>query len=529
MSAPPATAASGLASALVHADKLQASEVEEMLAKAPGHAFIDALVASGRISARALAEFAAYTYSLALADLDSIDPAALPIEAIDAQLARSARVLPLRLRRNRIILAIADPSDIESLDKVRNQTGLAIEASVGEVDKLTKLIARALAAAEAQRALIEPEITAAGEPDVDDAPVARFVQKLLSDAVGEGASALHFEPQDGRFRIRIRVAGALRDWVQPPVALKGRIIRRLKSLANLDPQDRGPSLRAGRASLTLASGPIELRVSIVPTVRGEKLVLELAASPPAPRALDALGLDPVQVELVRGALDSDGLVLICGAPRNGKTTTLYSLVAHLDEPGLSIFTIEDPVRAELPGINQVEVDVESGRDYPSLLEAVLRHDTDVLALGSLGDAVTAKNAVKAARNGHLVIARMHAADATDALGRLVALGVPSADLVSTVKLVTTQRLARRLCECKSPDNVSDETLLLAGFSSENARAGWRPYRPVGCERCKGTGYLGRLGMFHAAPCGVDTGGGLRESGLSKVREGIISLAEITDR
>jgi type IV pilus assembly protein PilB len=562
MSAQPALAQSGLAHALVQAGRLRAADIEELARHAPGRPFIEALLMSSRLSALEAAEFISQTFALPLLDLDTIDADAIPIEAIDRKLIQSARVLPLRQRRNRLVIALADPTDSSALDQIKFQTGLAVESVVVEYDKLTRVLAHVLRAADvASRAYASEEIdkepegansqeatpTASPTTEADEAPVMRFIHRILTDAVGEGATDLHFEPYEKSYRIRIRVDGELRELIQPPLGLNERIASRLKIMSRMDlaekrlPQD-------GRFKLSLAADrAVELRVSSLPTLYGEKIVVRVLDTALGALDIDSLGYEPEQYRQVLQAIErAHGMILVTGPAGSGTTRSLYSFLQRLNRPGVNISTAEDPVEMPLAGINQVGINESSGLGFAAALRAFLHQDPDIVMIGEIRDLETAEIAVKAAQTGHLVLSGMVTRDAPSALARLANMGVASFNIVGAVNLITAQRLVRRLCECKAPVNVPEGALREAGFPSDETNGGWQQFGPSGCERCKGSGYKGRIGLFQVMPMSdalnriVMQGCNsieiaeqaaregmlsLRQSGLRKVKQGVTSLEE----
>ena len=561
MSAQPALAQSGLAHALVQAGRLRQADIEELRHVAPGQPFLDALIASGRLSPLEAAEFISQTFALPLLDLDSIDPDAIPFEAIDRNLIRSARVLPLRQRRNRLVIALADPTDARAVDQIKFQTGLAVESVVVEHDKLARTLAHVLRASEvtlqpfaaqeptADRSASDDVSTATTQTlDADNAPVMRFIQKILADAIAEGASDLHFEGYERSYRIRIRVDGVLRELIQPPIGLKDRIATRLKIISRMDVTERRLP-QEGRFKLTLANDrTIELRASSLPTLYGEKIVLRILDAATATLDIDTLGFEPEQLARLQEAIERPhGMILVTGSTGCGKTRTLYALLNCLNRPGVNISTIEDPVELPLAGINQVGVDEASGLGFATALRAFLRQDPDVVMASELREPETAEIAINAAQTGHLVLSTLPTEDAPSALVRLANMGIPSSNIVLSVTLITTQRLVRRLCECKAPVNVNEETLLEAGFPPDEIGGGWQPFGPTGCDRCKGSGFKGRIGIFQVMPMTAplaqlimqgrqraelaartarDGVLSVRQSGLRKVKQGLTSLDEV---
>ncbi len=555
---------SGLARALVQHRRLPEGVAEELCAQArgAGGGFIEQLVASRRMNTLEVAEFAAQMFGLPLLDIDALEPATLPLDLVDKKLMRDRRVLPLRKRGNRLAVAVSDPSNTQVLDEVKFQTSMAIDPIVVEDDKLRGLLGRILDRADAalkqmvdeDLALefgdvdaVDPAVEAAAS-EVDDAPVVRFIQKVMLDAINDGASDIHFEPYERYYRIRFRIDGELREVSQPPLVLKEKIASRLKVISKLDisekrvPQD-------GRLKLVLSrERAIDFRVSTLPTLHGEKLVLRILDASSAMLGVDALGYEPDQKEALRQAIGRPyGMILVTGPTGSGKTVSLYTCLNILNKPGVNISTAEDPAEINFAGINQVNVNEKAGLTFAAALRAFLRQDPDVIMVGEIRDLETAEIAIKAAQTGHLVLATVHTNDAPSTLTRLVNMGIPAFNVASSVILITAQRLARRLCRCKRPSDIPTEALLDAGFSPEALDGTWQPHAPVGCERCKGTGYKGRVGIYEVLPISDEmrrlimrSGNALeiadqarlegvkdmRQAGLIKVRQGITSLEEV---
>ncbi|MGE5161550.1 MAG: type IV-A pilus assembly ATPase PilB [Betaproteobacteria bacterium] len=558
----------GLARALVQQGKLRPDRAENFARKAlqSNTQFIDELIASTEVTGlnpAAVAKFAADTFGHPLLDLSAVDHEQLPRDIIDRKLVGSLRVVALRKRGNRLAVAMSDPTNLQALDQIKFQTQLALDIVVVEHDKLMRLVdANAQTAAQALESMVggedvtfdellgeSPEAAAAEDTsEIDDAPVVRFLQKLLLDAIGEGASDLHFEPYEKFYRIRFRIDGVLREIAQPPLAIKERLSTRIKVLSRLDisekrvPQD-------GRMKLALSGQrAIDFRVSTLPTMFGEKIVMRILDSSQAKMGIDALGYEPDQRELLIDAIRRPyGMVLVTGPTGSGKTVSLYSCLNILNEPGVNISTAEDPAEIQIAGINQVNVNEKAGLTFANSLRAFLRQDPDVIMVGEIRDLETADIAIKAAQTGHMVLSTLHTNDAPSTLVRLDNMGVAPFNIASSVILITAQRLARRLCTCKQPAELSTEALLAAGFAESDLDGSWVPYKAVGCERCKGSGYKGRVGIYQVMPItetmqelilkhataldiareaqrnGVRD---LRQSGLLKVKQGMTSLEEV---
>ncbi|MCC6609833.1 MAG: type IV-A pilus assembly ATPase PilB [Burkholderiales bacterium] len=555
-------ALSGLARALVQHGRLPEAVAQELQkhAREAGSGFIEQVVRSRRMSWADVAEFCSYTFGLPLLDLDAADPTQFPLDLVDRKLMQTRRVLPLRKRGNRIAVAISDPSNTQALDEVKFQTSMSIEPIVVEDDKLGAVLTRALERSDTTlKQLIDDDLSlefadqdqeAAPDAtaDVDDAPVVKFIQKVMLDAINDGASDIHFEPYEKYYRIRFRVDGELREVTQPPLMLKEKIASRIKVISKLDisekrvPQD-------GRMKLVLSRNrAIDFRVSTLPTLHGEKLVLRILDPTSAMLGVDALGYEPDQKAALLDAINRPyGMILVTGPTGSGKTVSLYTCLNILNKPGVNISTAEDPAEINLPGINQVNIYEKVGLTFAAALRSFLRQDPDIIMVGEIRDLETAEIAVKAAQTGHLVLSTLHTNDAPSTLTRLINMGVPGYNIASSVILITAQRLARRLCSCKKPIDIPYEGLLNAGFREDELDGTWRPYGPAGCEHCKGAGYKGRVGIYQVLPISdemnrlIMRGGNaieigeeaqlegirdLRQSGLLKVKQGMTSLEEV---
>ena len=509
------TPLSGLARALVQANRLSAVQADMLHKKAAQEkgAFIDALLASGAIDARSLAAFCAETFGYPLLDLSTFSVGVLPASAIDAKLMQAQRVIALAKRGNKLSVALSDPTNSQALDQIKFQSEATVEPVIVPHDALLALLAAIAKGAEqdlsdlaGEEAAIEfadddkeaPPLEAAN--DVEDAPIVRFLNKILIDAVTMGASDIHFEPFEKFYRIRLRVDGVLRDHASPPLAIREKLVSRIKVLARLDiaekrvPQD-------GRMRLIMsATRTIDFRVSTLPTLFGEKTVMRILDATQAQMGIDALGYDPDQKALLLDAIARPyGMVLVTGPTGSGKTVSLYSCLNLLNKPGINISTAEDPAEINLPGVNQVNVNEKAGLTFPVALKSFLRQDPDIIMVGEIRDLETADIAIKAAQTGHMVFSTLHTNDAPSTLTRLMNMGVAPFNIASSVILITAQRLARRLCTCKQPLATSHEALLAAGYRESDIDASWQPYGPVGCDRCLGSGYKGRVGIYQIMP------------------------------
>jgi type IV pilus assembly protein PilB len=561
---PQASPLSGLARALVQAGRLKEPEAEQLISQAhhEKHSLIEQIIASQKISSLDLARFVADTFGYPLLDLAVFDEAHIPTNAIDRKLIAAHRVIPLNKRGNRLSVAIADPTNLRALDEIRFQTGLGVDPVVVEHPKLVPLVAKyAESAEDALRGLTTEDINLdfldedssvkadeGASQEIDDAPVVRFIQKMLLDAINDGASDIHFEPYEKFYRIRVRVDGVLREVATPPLAIKDKIASRIKVISRLNiaekrvPQD-------GRMKLVLSRNrAIDFRVSTLPTLQGEKIVLRILDPTSATLGIEALGYEPEQKAILLDAISRPyGMVLVTGPTGSGKTVSLYTCLNILNKDGVNISTAEDPAEINLAGINQVNVDDKAGLTFAVALRAFLRQDPDIIMVGEIRDLETAEIAIKAAQTGHMVMSTLHTNDAPATLTRLMNMGVPTFNIASSVLLITAQRLARRLCSCKKPIDVPSNTLLEAGFTEADLDGSWTLFGPGGCERCKGTGYKGRVGIYQVMPVSeaiqrlIMSGAGemdlaeqaaregvrnLRESGLLKVKQGLTSLDEV---
>ncbi len=553
---------SGLARALISQRRLPANDAEaiQSAANTAHNSFVTQLIQSRVMTALEVAEFASQTFGLPLLDIDSLDPEQLPLEVLDRKIVEARRVVALHRRGNRLTLAVSDPGQLQALEEVQFQTGLVVDPVIVEDDKLGALVKRLAESADTRlRKLIDEEVSLEfqaenedEEPpaisEVDDAPVVRFLQKILLDAINMGASDIHFEPYERFFRIRYRIDGILYEVSQPPVSLKEKIASRIKVISRLDisekrvPQD-------GRMKLNLSKNrAIDFRVSTLPTQFGEKIVVRILDPASAKLSIEILGYEPDQLEQLMHAINRPyGMILVTGPTGSGKTLSLYSCLNLLNKPGINISTAEDPAEINLAGINQVNINEKAGLTFASALKAFLRQDPDVIMVGEIRDTETGEIAIKAAQTGHLVLATVHTNDAPSTLTRLVNMGIAPFNVASSVILITAQRLARRLCSCKKPEKIPPEALIRAGFSEEDLDGSWQPYGPGGCELCKGKGYKGRVGIYQVMPVSEEmqriimTNGNsidiadqahregvrdLRQSGLLKVKQGIISLEEV---
>jgi type IV pilus assembly protein PilB len=557
------TPMSGLARALTQAGRLTPAQADALQKKSVADKvqFIDSLVTSGLIDSRALAVFCSETFGYPLMDLQAFNVELLPAKVIDDKLMQAQRVIALARRGNKMSVAISDPTNTQALDQIKFQSEASVEPVIVPHDALLALLATL--GKSAQQSLQElagddQEIEFADDApatvapdaanDIEDAPIVKFLNKILMDAVNLGASDIHFEPFEKFYRIRLRIDGVLREHAQPPITIRDKLVSRIKVLSKLDisekrvPQD-------GRMRLILsAAKTIDLRVSTLPTLFGEKTVMRILDATQAQMGIDALGYDPDQKELLMEAIQRPyGMVLVTGPTGSGKTVSLYTCLNVINKPGINISTAEDPAEINLPGVNQVNVNERAGLTFPVALKSFLRQDPDIIMVGEIRDLETADIAIKAAQTGHMVFSTLHTNDAPSTLTRLMNMGVAPFNIASSVIMITAQRLTRRLCTCKQPVDTSRAILLAAGFREEELGGDWKPYGPVGCDRCLGGGYKGRVGIYQIMPItpaiekiilahgnsmeiaaqsereGVKS---LRRSGLMKVKQGLTSLEEV---
>jgi type IV pilus assembly protein PilB len=555
---------SGLARALAQQGLMSEYEAETLQtqAQSAGISFVEQVLAGKRMTAQQLAVFASRAFGTPLLDLASFDTDQIHKEYVDVKIAQTRRVLPLYKRSNKLYVAISDPANMQALDEVRFKTNLVPEPIVVEDDKLGQAIAKFIEGTgttlkemgnlEDMEIGLEdgaPSAAMEDDSDVEDAPVVKYIQKLLVDAISAGASDIHFEPYEKFYRVRYRVDGILMEIAQPPLAIKDKVASRIKVISRLDisekrvPQD-------GRMKIVLSkTKSIDFRVSTLPTLYGEKIVMRILDSSGVKLGIEALGYEPDQQQAMMFAIGRPyGMILVTGPTGSGKTVSLYTCLNILNQPGVNIATAEDPAEIQLAGVNQVNVNDKAGLTFAAALKAFLRQDPDIIMVGEIRDLETADIAIKAAQTGHLVLSTLHTNDAPTTLTRMLNMGVAPFNIASSVILITAQRLGRRLCnQCKQPEDIPPEALLRAGFTEEDLDGSWQAFGPVGCDHCKGTGYKGRVGIYQILPITDDmrqvimrNGNALdiaeqarkegvrdlRQSGLLKVRAGITSLEEI---
>ena len=560
---PPSSSLSGVARVLVNAGKLSAKAAEDFSKGARDRktSFVAAVVGAGAVKPDDLAHTLSTALALPLLDLNAVDLQKLPRNVFDPKIAADYELLVLGKRGNRLFIGAADPTNQEAVERIKFAAQMQPEWVVVEYDKLRKqLDNQGTSASEQLESLstgdfdfdVTEEDTAAPEnnevtADVEDAPVVRFLQKMLIDAINMRASDLHFEPYEYNYRVRFRVDGELREITQPPVAIKDKLASRIKVISRMDiaekrvPQD-------GRMKLKFGTKAIDFRVSTLPTLFGEKVVIRILDPSSAKLGIEALGYEKIERDRMLGAIQRPyGMVLVTGPTGSGKTVSLYTCLNILNQPGVNIATVEDPAEINLPGINQVNVNDKAGLNFAVALKAFLRQDPDIIMVGEIRDLETADIALKAAQTGHLVMSTLHTNDAPTTLTRLMNMGVAPFNIAASVLLITAQRLARRLCEnCKKPADYPRESLLKAGFQPEELDGNWKPYRAVGCSACN-NGYKGRVGLYQVMPITeaiqkIILGEGtaldiakqaqaegvrdLRQSGLVKVRGGVTTLEEV---
>ncbi|CDM39273.1 type IV-A pilus assembly ATPase PilB [Ectopseudomonas oleovorans] len=510
---------------------------------------------------RAVAELASDQFGVALLDLSALDKESLPKELVSEKLARQHRVLPLSRRGTKLYVAISDPANHQAITDIQFSTGLSIESILVEDDKLGEAIDKLyesgttgleelgevdLDGVDVESVTEDGKAEEGGEA-ADDAPVVRFVNKMLLDAIKGGSSDLHFEPYEKTYRVRFRTDGILHEVARPPIQLAPRISARLKVMAALDISERRKP-QDGRIKMRVSkTKAIDFRVNTLPTLWGEKIVMRILDPTSAQMGIDALGYEEEQKELYMSALKQpQGMILVTGPTGSGKTVSLYTGLNILNTPDVNISTAEDPVEINLEGINQVNVNPKQGMDFTQALRAFLRQDPDIIMVGEIRDLDTASIAVKAAQTGHMVMSTLHTNSAAETLTRLRNMGVPSFNIATSVNLIIAQRLARKLCNsCKKEVDVPRETLLAEGFPEDKIGT-FKIYGPVGCDNCKG-GYKGRVGIYEvvkntpnlqriimeegnsidiAAQMRKDGFNDLRTSALLKAMQGVTSLEEV---
>ena len=558
---------SGLARRLVSDGYLDESAAAEAQKKAASRnqSLVTQLVESGQVPARDLAQLSAEEFGAPLFDLAAMNMEFAPIKEVEEKLLRRHHALPLYKRGRRLFVGMSDPTNLQALDEIKFHTGCSVEAVVVEDDKLEKTLDSAFDSmndalgglddedldleVESEDETAESGPADIGGDETEDAPVVRFINKVLLDAIKQGASDIHFEPYEKFYRVRLRQDGMLNEVAKPPTNLSHKLAARLKVMARLDISERRIP-QDGRIKMKLSKNrAVDFRVSTCPTLFGEKIVMRILDPSSAMMGIDALGYEEDQKQLYLEALNKPyGMILVTGPTGSGKTVSLYTGVNILNTPDRNISTAEDPAEIQLPGVNQVNVHPRVGLTFASALRAFLRQDPDVILVGEIRDLETAEIAIKASQTGHLVLSTLHTNDAPKTLARLVDMGVQPYAIASSVSLIIAQRLGRRLCSnCKKPVDVPRDALIKAGFTDrEIDEEKFKVYGPVGCEQCK-EGYKGRVGIYQVMPVSEEIGriimeGGnsmdiaaqsekegipdLRASGRKKVKDGVTSLEEI---
>lgn len=554
----------GLSTLFIRKGLLDESSLAEAIKQSQKdkQALVTTLVTSKLLSARSIAELCYEEYGTPLLDLNEFDLGSIPEEFLNKKLIDKHRCLPLFKRGNRLYIATSDPTNIAALEDFQFSAGLHAEAILVEEDKLAKALEKvleedlssleldgldeeSLAAIEVTDTDKRPEDNSEGK---DDAPIVIYINKILTDAIRKGASDLHFEPYEKRYRIRFRIDGILHEVSEPPISLSGRISARLKVMSKLDIAERRVP-QDGRIKMRLSRNKsIDFRVSTLPTLWGEKIVMRILDSSSAQLGIEKLGYEEDQKQAYLEMLARpQGMILVTGPTGSGKTVSLYTGLNILNTEERNISTAEDPVEINLEGVNQVHINTKAGLTFASALRSFLRQDPDVVMVGEIRDLETAEIAIKAAQTGHLVLSTLHTNSSAETLTRLLNMGVPGYNIASSVNLIIAQRLARRLCpECRQPEEIPEHELLQLGFSQQQIDTGFTPYKPCGCELCSG-GYKGRVGIYEVMKMSdeiartIMEGGNslqiaatakqqgmrdLRLSGLLKVIQGITSIAEV---
>lgn len=561
----PASSLGGLAARLVRDNLLTAQDAERIQndATVSKVSFVSRLGESKKVDSGVIARAASEEFGVPLFDINSLDLENAPVKLIDEKIIRRHLVMPIYKRGNRLYVAIGDPTNLQALDEIKFSTGLVTEPILVDHTKLGAAIEKSLDAQDTTLQAFSDEdglenldivseedsaqAGAAGEEGVNDAPIVKFVNKILMDAINKGASDIHVEPYEKEFRVRYRMDGILHEVSKPPLQLAPRICARLKILSRLDIAERRVP-QDGRMKLKISKNrAIDFRVSTLPTLWGEKIVMRILDPSSATLGVEKLGFEPEQKKhFLEAIARPQGMVLVTGPTGSGKTVTLYTGLNILNTPDTNISTAEDPVEINLPGINQVNMNEKAGLTFSVALRAFLRQDPDIVMVGEIRDLETAEIAIKAAQTGHLVLSTLHTNDAPATLSRMVNMGVAPFNIASSVHLIVAQRLGRRLCtSCKKPVDIPREALLKAGFPEKDIGT-FHCYEPVGCDNCT-NGYKGRVGIYQVMPISEAMGeiimrGGnqlelekqaqkdgvsdLRQSGLKKVRDGVTSLAEI---
>lgn len=553
---------SGFSRRLVQQDVLPLEKAQEAIqeAKAKGVSLVQYLVNNGLAPAPQVAIAVGEEFGDPILDLAAFDKDSLVKELVDPKLIDKHHVLPLFRRGSRLYVAASDPTNLSALEEIRFNTGLNVETIIVEEQKLAQWIEGLenendeSAFDDLDDGLDDLDISGGEEKQEetqsgsDDAPIVRFVNKILLDAIKGGASDLHFEPYEKSYRIRFRQDGILQSVSAPPINIASKLAARIKVMSKLDISERRVP-QDGRIKLKISkTRAIDFRVNTCPTLFGEKIVLRILDPESAKMGIDALGYEDEQKNLYLEALHKpQGMILVTGPTGSGKTVSLYTGVNILNTPERNISTAEDPVEINLEGVNQVNVNPKQGMDFGAALRAFLRQDPDIILVGEIRDLETANIAIKAAQTGHLVLSTLHTNSAPETLTRLRNMGVPSFNIATSVVLIIAQRLGRRLCDCKETLEIPKESMLEMGFTEEDLATNFTVYGPKGCDKCGGKGYKGRVGIYEvvkitdgiarvimsegnsieiADQCRKEGFNDLHRSGLLKVMQGVTSLEEI---
>lgn len=523
--------------------------------------FVTFLVSQKILDGQTIALAASDEFGMPLFDINALNREVIPKSIVDEKLIRKHHALPMFKRGNKLFVAVSDPTNLQALDEIKFQTRMSTEAILVEEDKLAGVIDVAMDDEDtSMHDLLDDDLdnidfedTGNKAPaddidsDIDDAPVVRFVNKILLDAIKKGASDIHFEPYEKSFRIRTRQDGILKEVASPPMNIANKLTSRIKVMSRMNISERRIP-QDGRIKMALSKNrAIDFRVNTCPTLYGEKIVLRILDPTSAQVGIEQLGFDPEQKANFLKAIEKPyGMILVTGPTGSGKTVSLYTALNILNNPDINISTAEDPVEITVPGINQVNVNPKTGLTFAEALRAFLRQDPDIIMVGEIRDLETAEISVKAAQTGHLVLSTLHTNDAPQTLNRLNQMGIPPYNIASAVLLIMAQRLARKLCEsCKKEEDLPAELLVKEGFSEKEAKK-LNVFKAVGCDKCV-SGYKGRIGIFQVMPVseamekliiagcstkdleeqsakdGILT---LRQSGLEKIRAGITSIEEI---
>ncbi len=541
-----------------------ADHFQKALAKK--QAFVPYLVENKLVASRDIALAASHEFGIPVIDLNAMEIDIETIKLVKNELIKKHHSLPIFKRGKRLYIAVSDPTNLQALDEIKFATQTNTEAILVEEDKLAKIIEKSLEDAEGGLAtsmgdddldnLDDLEVAEEGKPDstandtdIDDAPVVKFVNKVLLDAIKKGASDLHFEPYEKFYRVRFRIDGMLQEVAKPPLSLSGKLAARIKVMARLDTSERRVP-QDGRIKLKLSkTKSIDFRVNTCPTLFGEKTVMRILNSDAAALQIDQLGYEDFQKATFLANLEKPyGMFLVTGPTGSGKTVSLYTGINILNQPDINICTAEDPVEINLPGVNQVQVDERTGMTFDKALKAFLRQDPDIILVGEIRDLGTASIAVKAAQTGHMVMSTLHTNDCPQTLTRLQDMGIAAFAVATSINVITAQRLCRRLHkEYRQPLDLPNEALLKEGYTEAEVEKGIKLFQPVtGNEDCP-TGYKGRAGIYQVMPntdalkrliieganavqladqAAAEGVWDIRRSGLEKAKNGITTLSEV---